>query len=65
MRDYTDLEIELMNIIADMLSEVTPLTRIDVQRRLFVLWEPFFKADVAAKAQKRIKEKENEKTKNN
>lgn len=65
MREYTDLELELMKIIADMLSEVPPLTRINVQHRLWVLWEPFFKKDVAAKAQERIKEKENEKTKNN
>ena len=36
MRDYTDLEIELMKIIADMLSEVPPLTRIDVQNSLWV-----------------------------
>ena len=64
MRDYTDLEIELMKIIADMLSEVPPLTRIDVQHRLSVLWQPFFKAEVAAKTQERIKEKENEKTSN-
>lgn len=58
MREYTDLELELMKIIADMLSEVTPLTRINVQHRLWVLWEPFFKADVAAKAQEKIKEAE-------